>query len=115
MKHEEMTVSLRTLVQLACAENARWEMAALPTPQRLKEHYPDTADLSRRVLAAIKMLQKKAKKPSHRSWRTIKRVLIAAAIAVSLLFGTLMTNAAVRGVVVNTILESSRPRPRYPF
>ena len=105
MKHEEMTVSLRTLVQLACAENARREMAALPTPQRLKERYPDTADLTRRVLAAIEMLQKKAKKPPHRSWRTIKRGLIAAAIAASLLFGTLMTNAAVRGVVVNTILE----------
>ena len=105
MGNEEMTVSWRTLVQMACARAAEAEMEALPTPEGLLTLYPDMAAVDRRVLSAVEAARRANRKGKRPALRTVRRVLIAAAVAASLLFGTLMTNAAVRGVVVDTILE----------
>lgn len=105
MGNEEMTVSWRTLVQMACARAAEAEMEALPTPEELLALYPDMAAADRRVLSAVEAARRANRKGKRLALRTIRRVLIAAAVAASLLFGTLMTNAAVRGAVVDTILE----------
>lgn len=105
MGNEEMTVSWRTLVQMACARAAEAEMEALPTPEELLALYPDMAAADRRVLSAVEAARRANRKGKRPALRTIRRVLIAAAVAASLLFGTLMTNAAVRGAVVDTILE----------
>lgn len=105
MGNEEMTVSWRTLVQMACARAAEAEMEALPTPEGLLALYPDMAAVDRRVLSAVETARRASRKGKRPALRTIRRVLIAAAVAASLLFGTLMTNAAVRGAVVDTILE----------
>ncbi len=101
MNDDEMVVSWRTLLQMACAEHARQEMEALPTSQQLQELYPDTGKLTRRVMAAIQA----QRKGTGRRLRIVKRVAVAAAILASLLFGTLMVNAEIRAAVVNTVIE----------
>lgn len=105
MTGEEMTVSWRTLLQMACAQVAEAEMEALPTPEGLMALYPDMAAVDRRVLSAVAEARRAKKKKKRPALRAIRRVLIAAAVGISLLFCTLMTNAAVRGAVVDTILE----------
>ena len=105
MTGEEMTVSWRTLLQMACAQVAEAEMEALPTPEGLMALYPDIAAVDRRVLSAVAEARRAKKKKKRPALRAIRRVLIAAAVGISLLFCTLMTNAAVRGAVVDTILE----------
>ncbi len=101
MNDDEMVVSWRTLLQMACAEHARQEMEALPTSQQLQELYPDTGKLTRRVMAAIQA----QRKGTGRRLRIVKRVAVAAAILASLLFGTLMVNAEIRAAVVKTVIE----------
>lgn len=104
MASENMTVSLRMLLQIACTENARREMETLPTPRELERRYPDTTDLTGRVLGAVKARRTAAKTRRH-SLRMARRAVSAAAILMSLLFCTMMASASIRTAVVNTIIE----------
>ena len=103
MASEEMNVSLRTLLQIACAENARREMEILPAPREMERFYPDTTALTGRVLGAVKARRTAAK--TRRSLRMAKRAVSVAAILMSLLFCTMMASASLRAAVVNTIIE----------
>lgn len=102
MANERETVSLQGMIRWALAECAAREIDALPDIQELNALYPDTAAFRRRVFSAIGKWKKQEK---HRPLRVLKHIIVAAAVLVSVLFGTLMVNASVRTAVVNTIIE----------
>lgn len=105
MGNEEMTVSWRTLVQMACARAAETEMEALPTPEGLLALYPDMAAADRRVLSAVEAARRANRKGKRPALRTIRRVLIAAAVAVCAFFCIAMTNPAVQNAVTRIVTE----------
>ena len=104
MKREESRVSLYELIQWGLAEHTERELAALPLPEEIDAALGNTADFRRRVLAEVKRRRKKAAQ-KHPSLRVLKRTLMVAAILLSILFATLMSNAAVRAAVINTMIE----------
>lgn len=101
----EQTVSLQGLLKWALEERLEREIAGRPAPELLEELYPDTSAFRRRVFEGIERAQKEAIRPRRLSLRAMKKVLLAAAILISLLACTLMTSAAVRSAVVNTIID----------
>lgn len=101
----EQTVSLQGLIKWALEERMEREMADLPTPEMLDALYPDTSEFRKRVLAEVEQEEKETIRPQHLSLRVMKKVLLAAAILVSILACTFMTSAAVRNAVVNTIID----------
>lgn len=103
MAHEQ-TVSLQALIKWALEEDTEREIAALPQPRELEALYPDTAAFRARVFSEIGRRQK-AERRRRKPLRLLKRTLLAAAILTSILFCTLMTNAALRAAVVNTIID----------
>ena len=102
MANERETVSLQGMIRWALAECAAREIDALPDIQELNALYPDTAAFRRRVFSAIGKWKKQEKR---RPLRVLKHIIVAAAVLISVLFGTLMVNASVRTAVVNTIIE----------
>lgn len=103
MAHEQ-TVSLQALIKWALEEDTEREIAALPQPRELEALYPDTAAFRAQVFGEIGRRQK-AERRRRKPLRLLKRTLLAAAILTSILFCTLMTNAALRAAVVNTIID----------
>lgn len=104
MMIEEKQVSLWSLMIFVMEQQAQELAETFKTPRELEEKFPDTSDLERKVFTKIKAMQqdkRKERKPLRILWRTI----LVAAVLVSLLFATLMTNASVRSVVINTIIE----------
>lgn len=102
MANERETVSLQGMIRWALAECAAREIDALPDIQELNALYPDTAAFRRRVFSAIGKWKKQEKR---RPLRVLKHIIVAAAVLISVLFGTLMTNAEMRAAVVNTLIE----------
>ena len=102
MANERETVSLQGMIRWALAECAAREIDALPDIQELNALDPDTAAFRRRVFSAIGKWKKQEKR---RPLRVLKHIIVAAAVLISVLFGTLMVNASVRTAVVNTIIE----------
>lgn len=64
--------------------------------------FPDTSALRERIFAALRQLRRQKQR---RTWRKLKPLLIAVAVAASVLFATLMVNASMRATVINTIID----------
>lgn len=104
----KQTVSLYALIKWALEEDTEREIAALPTPQELEALYPDTSAFRQRVFGEIERMQKEERHKRHKRHkplRIVKRTLFVAAILISIFFCVILTSAAVRNAVVNTIIE----------
>ena len=99
------TVSVHALIKWALDEHTEREIDSFPIPEELEELYPDTSAFRERFFREIAVRKKAIQKKSRKPLRMIRRTLLVAAVLASLLFATLMTNASVRSVVVNTIIE----------
>ena len=101
MRHEQ-SVSLPELMRWALAERAEQELSDMPSPQELQSMLGDLPELRRRVFSDLEGQQKSR---SRRPLRVLVRALIVAAVLVSILACMMMASAAVRGAVVNTIID----------
>lgn len=101
----EAAVSLYALIKWALEEDTEREIAALPSPKELEALYPDTSAFRQRVFGEIERMQKEERHKRRRPLRIAKRTLLAAAILISIFSCILLTSAAVRSAVVNTIIE----------
>ena len=79
------------ILAMALEQDARQELAALPTPAALKELYPDTSSLDARIADALRAL--------HRPQKVLRRALAAVLLASALLAGTLAVSAEARRAV----------------
>lgn len=98
----EQSVSLTELMRWALAERAERELEDMPSPQELQSMLGDLPELRRRVFSTLE--QQRSARP-RRPLRMLGRILIVAAVLISILSGLLLANAAVRGAVVNTIID----------
>ena len=101
----EQRVSLYALIKWALEEDTEREIAALPTQRELEALYPDTSAFRQRVFGEIERLQKEERRKARKPLHILKRTLLVAAILISIFSCILLTSAAVRSVVVNTIIE----------
>ena len=85
------------ILAVALEQDARQELAALPTPAALKELYPDTSSLDARITRALHTLRH----PQKALHRALAVVLLAAA----LLAGTLAVSAEARHAVYTALLR----------
>lgn len=103
----EQTVSLQGLMKWALEARMEEELADMPTQEELQAMYPDTSNFRQRVFSQIEHRKKESIHPRHISLHVLKKILLVAAIMVSILSCILMTSAAVRNVVANTIIDWS--------
>ena len=94
------------ILAVALEQDARQELAALPTPAALKELYPDTSSLDARITRALHTL--------HHSQKALHRALAAVLLAAALLAGTLAVSAEARRAVYTAILHFCPLKPRSP-
>ena len=85
------------ILAVALEQDARQELAALPTPAALKELYPDTSSLDARITRALHTL--------HHPQKALHRALAVVLLAVSLLAGTLAVSAEARHAVYTALLR----------
>ncbi len=104
-EHETDQVSLWLLMKYAFEQEEEVQFKSYPTPQELKETYPDMSSLKRKVYHGIETLHKEEKRKSWKPKKILKRVLLTAAVLTSLFAATMMTSATVRSAVVNTIID----------
>lgn len=102
MRSEPNTVALYALLKWAMNEHTERELAAIPPARELDALFPDTSALRERIFAALRQLRRQKQR---RTWRKLKPLLIAVAVAASVLFATLMVNASMRATVVDIITE----------
>ena len=98
-------VSLRLLLKFCLEQEAQDRMESYPSPRELEQQYPDMEHLDRRVLPAVERLRRAGKRKGHAPLRLLKRLLVVAAILISILSCILFTSAAIRSAVVNTIID----------
>lgn len=101
MRHEQ-SVSLPELMRWALAERAERELEDMLSPQELQSMLGDLPELRHKVFSN---LDGQRKSRPRRPLRVLVRALIVAAVLVSLLACMMMASAAVRGAVVNTIID----------
>lgn len=94
-------VSFDLLLGLALQENARREMAELPTPAQLMQQYPDTAAWDARLFAALKQRR-------SRPGRRLRRFALVLAVAAALLAGVLAVSAELRGALYHLVMDWRR-------
>ena len=85
------------ILAVALEQDARQELAALPTPAALKELYPDTSSLDARIADALRALR--------RPQQVLRRSLAVVLLAAALLAGTLAVSAEARRAVYTAILH----------
>ena len=85
------------ILAVAVEQDARQELAALPTPAALKELYPDTSSLDARITRALHTL--------HHPQKALHRALAVVLLAASLLAGTLAVSAEARHAVYTALLR----------
>lgn len=85
------------ILAVALEQDARQELAALPTPAALKELYPDTSSLDARITRALHTL--------HHPQKALHRALAVVLLAASLLAGTLAVSAEARHAVYTALLR----------
>lgn len=102
MAIEEKQVSLWSVMKFVMEQQAQELAETFQTPRELEEEFPDTSDLEYKVFSRIEAMQQEK---GRQSLHVLRRTMLVAAVLMSLLFATLMTNAAVRSAVVNTIIE----------
>lgn len=95
-------VSFDLLLGLALRENARREMAALPTPDQLRQRYPDTARWDARLRNAREELR------PRRKGRLLRRFAVVLAVLAALLAGALTVSAELRGTLYRMVMEWRR-------
>ena len=78
-------------------EDARQELATLPTPAALKELYPDTSSLDARITRALHTL--------HHPQKALHRALAVVLLAAALLAGPLAVSAEARHAVYTALLR----------
>lgn len=100
MNEKAANVSFDALLDFALQENARRELAFLPTPAELKAAYPDTAAWDTRLQKALR-----ARRHKGRPLRVVRRTLLVAAVLMALLTCTLLASGEVRYAVKNAIME----------
>ena len=105
MAIEEKRVSLWSLMKFVMEQQAQEQAKVFQTPRELEEEFPDTSNLERRVFSEIEVMQQREKRKGRKPLHILRRTILVAAVLISLLFATLMTSAAVRSAVVNTIIE----------
>lgn len=110
MCNRETQVSFDALLAFAVEENARLEMAALPTPAALQAAYPDTAKWDANIRT---MLQQRNRK--GRPTRVVRRILVTTVVAAALFGCAMMTSAEVRYAVKNTILQWTKSELRLTY
>ena len=85
------------ILAVALEQDARQELAALPTPAALKELYPDTSSLDARITRALHTL--------HHPQKALHRALAVVLLAAALLAGTLAVSAEARHAVYTALLR----------
>ena len=85
------------ILAMALEQDARQELAALPSPAALKELYPDTSSLDARIADALRALR--------RPQKALHRALAVVLLAAALLAGTLAVSAEARRAVYTAILR----------
>lgn len=85
------------ILAVALEQDARQELAALPTPAVLKELYPDTSSLDARITRALHTL--------HHPQKALHRALAVVLLAAALLAGTLAVSAEARHAVYTALLR----------
>lgn len=105
MGDEGREVSLRLLLKFCFEQEAQERMESYLSPQELKELYPDMTALDQKVAEGIDALQKEEKRQLHRPLRVLKRTLLVAAVLISIFSCIMLTSAAVRNAIVNTIID----------
>ena len=85
------------ILAVALEQDARQELAALPTPAALKELYPDTSSLDARITRALHTL--------HHPQKALHRALAVVLLAAALLAGTLAVSAEARHAVYTALLK----------
>lgn len=85
------------ILAMALEQDARQELAALPSPAALKELYPDTSSLDARIADALRALR--------RPQKVLRRALAAVLLAAALLAGTLAVSAEARRAAYTAILR----------
>ena len=105
MGDEGREVSLRLLLKFCFEQEAQERIESYLSPQELKELYPDMTALDQKVADGIDALQKEEKRQQHRSLRVLKRTLFVAAVLISIFSCMMLTSAAVRSAIVNTIID----------
>ena len=98
-------VSLRLLLKFCLEQEARERMEACLSPRELEERYPDMTHLDRRVLPAVERLRGQEKARRRVPLRILKRVLMTAAILISVFSCILVASASVRGELIATIIN----------
>lgn len=105
MGDEGREVSLRLLLKFCFEQEAQERMESYLSPQELKELYPDMTTLDQKVADGIDALQKEEKRQQHRPLRVLKRTLLVAAVLISIFSCIMLTSAAVRSAIINTIFD----------
>ena len=90
------------ILAVALEQDARQELAALPTPAALKELYPDTSSLDARITRALHTL--------HHPQKALHRALAVVLLAAALLAGTLAVSAEARHAVYTALTLWTAPR-----
>ena len=85
------------ILAVALEQDARQELAALPTPAALKELYPGTSSLDARITRALHTL--------HHPQKALHRALAVVLLAAALLAGTLAVSAEARHAVYTALLR----------
>lgn len=105
MGDEGREVSLRLLLKFCFEQEAQERMESYLSPQELKELYPDMTALDQKVADGIDALQKEEKRQQHRPLRVLKRTLLVAAVLISIFSCIMLTSAAVRSAIANTVID----------
>lgn len=85
------------ILAVALEQDARQELATLPTPAALKKLYPDTSSLDARITRALHTL--------HHPQKALHRALAVVLLAAALLAGTLAVSAEARHAVYTALLR----------
>ncbi|HUM82227.1 MAG TPA: hypothetical protein PLN48_00410 [Lachnospiraceae bacterium] len=92
---ETKMVSFDSMLSFSLMASGDREMTELPSGEELLKKYPETASWDRRILAT-------AKKDSHTGHpkKVIRRMLIIAAVLITLFTGAVLTSADVRNAII---------------
>lgn len=105
MRYESESVSLYALIQWGLKEHTERQLAALPSQQEIDAVLGDTSSFCQQVLDGVQRLRRQGQHRARRILRMAKKVLVAAAILISVFFCLAMTNPSVRVTVIHTIME----------
>lgn len=97
---ETKMVSFDSMLSFSLMASGDREMTELPSGEELLKKYPETASWDRRILATVK-------KDSHAGHpkKVIRRILIIAAVLITLFTGAVLTSADVRNAIIKTFMK----------